>query len=175
MTGDGIGYAISRLMRSASGFNTLNVPTAEVFFQRSPGNPQGPERGINSLEFRVIKNGVVIQSGRTGDDGKIDMSLPGGNATLELLVNGAMVAQYDVRLRAGAAEAVNTTAGQQRRLRMLGYHLGHAGAPESVGVDGTMNRETDRSVLEFQADSNVAMTGDADANVQNALTNAAGV
>jgi hypothetical protein len=94
------------------------------------------------------------------------------------------VAQYAVSIRNAAAEAANTPAGQQRRLRMLGYHIGHAG-PEGNGVDGAAapSREMDRSVLEFQADTAAinaagaanAITGVVDNNTQNALTAAAGV
>ena len=53
---------------------------------------------------------------------------------------------------------LDSVMGPQRRLRMLGYHLGHSGG-EGNGVDGIArpSREFDRSVLEFQADSSRKM------------------
>jgi hypothetical protein len=86
-------------------------------------------------------------------------------------------------VRSAAIEGVATDAGQQRRLRMLGYHIGHTGA-EGNGVDGAAvpSREVDRSIMEFQADTpgiNAAGNANAissvvDANTRNALTAAAG-
>ena len=111
------------------------------------------------------------------------MQIVGAFSTLEVL-GGAAVAQYTVRIRNAAAEAVATPAGQQRRLRMLGYHIGHTG-PEGNGVDGAAvpSLEMDRSISEFQADTAaINAAGNADAidsiagnNTQNALTAAAGV
>ena len=127
--------------------------------------------------------GALMQTGTTPADGKIKMEILGGVSTLEVLGGGA-AAQYIVRIRDDAAEAVATPAGQQRRLRMLGYHIGHSGS-EGNGVDGAAVpiQEMDRSILEFQADTNAinaagsanAISSVADNNTRNALTAAAGV
>jgi len=174
---------ITRLVPGAPGFNTLNIRTVDIFLQKSPGKPSGDVRGINLLNFQVVKDGAVIQNGTTGADGRIRMRIQGGVSRLQL-TGAAPVAEYDVIIRDDAAEAVATPAGQQRRLRMLGYHIGHA-PPEGNGVDGAAVPipEMDRSILEFQADTaaiNVAgnanaISSIADNNTQNALTNAAGV
>jgi hypothetical protein len=176
--------SIARQPSGANTFNTINVQTVEIFLQMSPGKPAGDVRGIKEASFQVRDSGgAIIQSGTTPANGRIELRLQGGRATLELVV-GAAVAQYAVSIRNAAAEAANTPAGQQRRLRMLGYHIGHAG-PEGNGVDGAAapSREMDRSVLEFQADTAAinaagaanAITGVVDNNTQNALTAAAGV
>jgi hypothetical protein len=173
---------ITRLVPGAPGFNTLNIRTVDIFLQKSPGKPSGNVRGINLLSFQVVKDGGVIQSGTTGPDGRIRMRIQGGVSTLQLL-GSAPAAEYEVSIRDDAIEPAATPAGQQRRLRMLGYHIGHAD-PEGNGVDGAAVPlpEVDRSILEFQADIaaiNVAGNANAissivDNNTQNALATAAG-
>jgi hypothetical protein len=175
---------IARQTLGAATFNTINVRTVDIFYQMSPNKPSGDVRGIQGAAFQVRDNtGAIIQSGTTPADGKIQVQVVGGVATLEILAGGA-VAQYTVRIHDPAAEAVNTTAGQQRRLRMLGYHINHTG-PEGIGVDGAAvpTPELDRAFLEFQADTAAinaagsadAMNGTANAATQNALTAAAGI
>ena len=165
---------IARLIQGATGFNTLVIRTVDIFLQMSPGKPAGDVRGINALNFQVVKDGAIIQSGATGADGKIQMRIQGGVSTLQLL-SGGVVAEYTVSIRDDAIEAVATSAGQQRRLRMLGYHIGHTG-PEGNGVDGVAapSVEVDRSLLEFQADGAKPMNSLADAVTQTDLTAAAG-
>jgi len=167
---------VARLFSGSSAFNTINVRTVELTFQKSPGKP-GDVRGISGQNFEVVKDGSVIQTGTTGADGKIQMRIQGGVSTLRLTTGGTP-AEYTVTIRDDAIEAVNTPAGQQRRLRMLGYHIGHTGA-EGNGVDGAAapTPAVDRAVLEFQADNptQIDMTGIADAaNTQPAMTTAAG-
>jgi hypothetical protein len=174
-------FPIARLVPGSTAANTINIPTVEIFLQRSPNRPSGDQRGIET-DFEVVKNGAVIQTGRTGPDGRVLMRVPGGSATLRVLASGA-VAEYDVTIRSAAIEGAATQAGQQRRLRMLGYHLGHAG-PEGNGVDGapTPSREMDRAIEEFQADTPAlnnggtanTIDGVAGANTQGRLTAAAG-
>jgi hypothetical protein len=175
---------IARQILGSSAFNTINVRTVEIFLQMSPGKPAGDVRGIGSANFQVRDStGAVIQAGVTPANGRILMQILGGVSTLQVLAGGT-VAEYTVRIRGDAAEAVATPAGQRRRLRMLGYHIGHAG-PEGNGVDAAAvpSRELDRSILEFQTDTaaiNAAgnvdgMNSIADNATQNALTAAAGV
>ncbi|SRR5712691_2261426 len=173
---------IARLISGSTAFNTLNVRTVTIFLQKSPNRPRGDVRGINAQNFQVVKDGAVIQTGATGADGRIRMRIQGGVSTLQLFA-GAVFADYTVTIRDDAIEAVATPAGQQRRLRMLGYQIGHPG-PEGNGVDGVAVPipAVDRSILEFQADTpainangNVdAMDSIAGNNTQNALTAAAG-
>jgi hypothetical protein len=174
-------FAIARLVPGSTAANTINIPVVQIFLQKSPNKPSGDQRGIE-VDFEVVKNGAVIQAGRTGPDGKVDMRVPGGTATLRIRASGA-VAEYTVTIRSAAIEGAATAAGQQRRLRMLGYHIGHTGA-EGNGVDGAAvpSREVDRAILEFQADTPAinsagnanAISGLADGTTQGQLTTAAG-
>ena len=175
---------IARQVLGATTFNTINVQTVEIFLQRSPGRPAGDVRGTNAATFHVRDStGALIQTDITPASGRIQMQILGSFSTLEVL-GGTAVAQYTVRIRNTAVEAVATPAGQQRRLRMLGYHIGHSG-PEGNGVDGVAVPipEMDRSILEFQTDTAAinaagnanAISSIADNNTQNALTAAAGV
>lgn len=149
---------ISRLNSLVNFFNTLNTRTVEIFFQKSPGRKGTDARGIDTLDFQVVKNGAVIQTGQSDKDGRIQMLVRGSGSTLQILSGGAPVADYEVTIRTGAVEAKDNITGIQKRLRILGYHMGHDG-PENVGVTGALNVGTDRSLLEFQGDKDVRMTG----------------
>ena len=76
------------------------------------------------------------------------------------------------RRDAAALSAVTTVTGQQERLRMLGYQVGHSGA--GGAVDGTQNFQLERSILDFQNDQNQFADGNADAPTQTNLTTRAG-
>jgi hypothetical protein len=104
----------------------------------------------------------VIQSGITPASGSITMLLPGAAAQLQLLVNGEIVARYDVVLQTIGLEPAETKAGQQQRLRLLGFQIGHAG-PSKDGVTGdetpiaqmtdkAAGEAFERSVLDFQVE-----------------------
>jgi hypothetical protein len=166
---------IARLVPGSAAFNTLNIRTVTIFLQKSPGKPSGDVRGIDGIRFQVVKDGAVIQTGTTGADGRVQMRIQGGVSTLQLLAGGA-VAEYEVSIRDDALEAVTTPDGQQRRLRMLGYHIGHTGT-DGNGVDGIAAPGTgmDRSILEFQADARtLAIDSVAGNQTQGALRTAAG-
>jgi hypothetical protein len=153
----------------------LNLPPpVPIHIQRSPDFPQGDTRGVAGLNFQVLISGAVTQVGVTAADGKIDVRVPpGGTATLQLMQAGVSVAEYVISVDATALSAANTVQGQQERLRMLGYQLGHDGA-DGNGVDGTQRMEFERSVLDFQADQGILPDGNANANTQNQLTARAG-
>ena len=143
----------------------------------SPGWPVGDTRGIDALEYNVLDNrGNQLQGPlQTGPDGRIQMLIRGGEGRLQVLFNGNPVCTYTVRIRDATIESVNTRMGLQRRLRLLGYHVGDGGA-EHNGVTtnaNPMNWETDRSILEFQVDQNQDFTGlETSADLQDALTDA---
>ena len=174
-------FSIARLVLGSTAANTINIPTVEIFLQKSPNKPSGDSRGIVAA-FEVEKDGAIIQIGNTGADGKVVMQVPGGSALLRVKSAGA-IAEYAVKIRTSPIEAVTTPAGVQRRLRMLGYHIGHTG-PEGNGVDGAANPSVvvDRSILEFQADTPAinatgaanAISSVADGTTQGQLTTAAG-
>lgn len=175
-------FSIARLVAAAAGANTINVPTVNIFLQKSPNKPSGDQRGITGANFEVVKDDTVIQTGTTGADGKVVMLVPGGSATLRITTPGA-TAEYAVTIRSDPIEAVTAVIGQKRRLRMLGYHLGH-GLPDGNGVDTVAipDVEMDRSIMEFEEDApeiNAAgnidfVNGFTHPQFQSALTTAAG-
>lgn len=170
--------AIGRLVRGSNLFNTLNTRKVEIFMQMSPGNPGSDKRGIKDLQFQVSKDGAVIQSGKTGSDGKIAMRIRGGSSTLQLMFSGAVVAEYTVGIRDTALDPITDQRGELRRLRVLGYQIGHTGS-DNIGVDATnpppaFTVEGDRSIFEFQSDNDIKAVGTFDAATNNKLTAEAG-
>jgi hypothetical protein len=170
--------AIGRLIRGSNLFNTLNTRTVEIFMQMSPGNPGADKRGIKDLDWQVSKDGTVIQTGRTTDNGRIPMRIRGGTSTLQLMFSGAAVAEYTVGIRDTAMDPDTDQRGQLRRLRVLGYQIGHSGT-DGIGVDATnpppaFTVEGDRSIHEFQSDSDIKAIGVVDAATRARLTADAG-
>ena len=162
---------VSRHTGSGRAHNTLVIRTVEVYFQLSPQRPAGAAaaRGIKDLDWRVLSGSSVIDSGRTGTDGKVVVPLHAGQPSrLQLLVAGKPVASYLISERTLPGEAANTLKGQQRRLYSMGYQLGPG------AVDGLMGRYLDRALLEFQGDQAQDMTGVVNAAIQTQLTNQAG-
>ena len=154
-------FAISRQVAGSAFFNTLNSATVEIHFQRSPSNDRG-DRGIQGLKFQVEVDGTVVQEGETAKDGRIRMILPLGSAQLQLIFQGTVVARYDVTLDDTELEPVEKKAGQQQRLRMLGFQIGHGGAfkdgvtGDEKSPDAAVERENgekfERSALDFQVE-----------------------
>ncbi len=175
MNGTTIGRVVARLVKSSTAFNTLNLPPpVPIHFQRSPDFPQGDVRGIQGMDFQVVSGGAVIQVGTTPADGRIDVRVPpGGSSTVQLLFNTVVVAEYVVTVDPGALDPVNRIKGQQQRLRMLGYQIGHVGA-DGNGVDGNQSLVFERSVLDFQTDQGL-LADAVNPQTQPRLTTRAGV
>jgi hypothetical protein len=135
---------------------TVAVETVEIFIAMSPGAPRGAaDRGVDGADWSLFLAGLVLaDSGTTGPDGKITVSLlPAMPYTLNVLGTN-----YAITLRADPLEALTDFTGQQRRLCALGYHLGDSG-PDGNGVDGTMTLATNRAILEFQSDQGLKADG----------------
>jgi peptidoglycan hydrolase-like protein with peptidoglycan-binding domain len=165
---------IARLIHEAAGFNTLNVRTMEVFFQKSPGVSEGDNRGIPGLEYRVMSDGRQTQSGTTGDDGLVAVQCrPNTETVLELMVAGSPVAQYKLTFRDTPFEPDSSFIGIQRRLRTLGYQLGAAGDTHD-GVDNAMGRRTDKAIQDFQIDAGLAFDSIAGDGTRSELSDAVG-
>jgi hypothetical protein len=169
-----LGRVIARLRQSSPAFNTLSLPPpVPIHLQMSPDFPQGDVRGVRQVDFQVIIAGTVVQVGQTPADGRMDVRVPpGGTSRLQLLFNGAVVAEYLVSVDSSALAAVTGIQGQQERLRLLGYHVGHGG--DSTGVDGVVNAPFERSVVDFQVDHGILPNGAAAAATQGPLTTRAG-
>jgi peptidoglycan hydrolase-like protein with peptidoglycan-binding domain len=168
-----VGNFISRLVQDATAHNTLDSRTIEIFFQKSPSTPEGDSRGIEHLDYEIIAGGTVIQSGSTGADGKIELPVTGGRAELRLTFDGNPVAAYLFTLRDDAFEAANTVNGVQRRVRNIGYHLGHAGG-NNDGIDGDLGGRTDKAILDFQIDNQLDIDGAVGTNTQRKLNDIVG-
>lgn len=159
-----ISTPISRLVSDSIAHNTLNLPpTVPIFLQMSPDAPQGDVRGIMGVHFQVLINGAVAQSGVTPQDGRIDVRVPpGGSSTLQLLVDGASVADYEITVDSGALDPADQVRGQQQRLRMLGYQIG-SGGPDGNGVnaagDSAKTADFERALVDFQADQGLFPDG----------------
>lgn len=156
--------------------NAIVTRTVELTFQRAPLRPAGsdPARGIEALTWRALSGGSVIASGKTTADGKIVVPIRGGQPSiLQLTVGGVTMAEYEVVLRGTPFEAKDTIAGVQRRLRAVGYQIGHTGTGKD-GVSGVMNDETDRAILEFQVDESLTLDGKADGTFQTKLGSTVG-
>lgn len=147
--------AIARQVTDSESHNTLASRTVEITFQRSPGNPEEDTRGIAGIQWRVMSDGVEVQSGTTEEDGIVHVEIRGSAATvLELIHEGIAVSQYQITIREGGYEPDAQLIGVQRRLRQLGYQLGHHGE-SADGIDGEMGRKTDAAIQDFQIDQHM--------------------
>ncbi len=154
----------------------MNLNTVEIFFQKSPGKDKGDKRGLKGLKYRVNSKGVTTPERETGADGRVEMHIQGDQATLQLLWEGKVVAEYIVKVSNADLEAETTLLGQQQRLRILGYQLGHAGNDQD-GVDGNKRRHTELGILDFQADHGltiICINGEADQPTQGRLKSEVG-
>ncbi len=163
----------SRLHDASTAHNVVVMKTVELYFQKSPGMDTGDHRQIRNLRYQVRREGIIVQAARMAADGQIKLRCPPGVTTIELMAANRVVAKYDITFTDAAIPAVATPRGQQRRLRMLGYHLGHAGLFRD-GVDGTVGAKTERAILDYQADKGLAILGKSDAATQSGLTNDVG-
>ncbi len=165
---------IARLVRGATAHNTVNVRTATVVFQKSPGKTTGNDRGISALAFKVLSGGVEIQNGTTPANGAVQVLVHGTTPSIvQWIHNGAVVSEFQVTISDTAYEADTTLAGAQRRLRQLGYQLGASGTGVD-GVDGQMGPRTDRAIQQFQADEGLVFDSTMNAGTTTALKNACG-
>jgi hypothetical protein len=164
-------FFLARLTLDSEAHNTLNLNTVEIFFQKSPGKDKGDKRGIKGLKYRVISKGLTTSEKETGEDGRIEMHIQGEQATLQLLWEGQAIAEYVVTVSNADLASETTLLGQQQRLRILGYQLGHMGNDQN-GVDGNKRWETERAILDFQADHGLTINcinGEADQPTQARL------
>lgn len=151
----------------------VNAQLLELYFQKSPGRGLAPDQGIADLEYEIRIGGKTTQTGKTGKDGLIKVIALGPEIALDLRAGGKTVASYKLIWTSDALEAPGTVAGRQRRLRLLGYQIGHGGA-DGTGVDGAVGGATERSTLDFQVDHGLAADADIGTNTQKRLVKEAG-
>jgi Putative peptidoglycan binding domain len=170
---DSLANFTSRLVRDSTAHNTLDSRTIEVFFHKSPSWAESDTRGIGEMDYEIVADGIVVRSGTTEDDGRIEVPVTGGQAELRLTFQGNEVATYQFNVRDDALEGDTTIPGIQRRLRILGYHLGHAGAGQD-GIDGDLGGKSDKAILDFQIDNQLAIDGVVGANTRTTLNDIVG-
>jgi len=148
--------------------NAVNVRTVDVYIQDHPGVP-GDERGVEGLQYEVLSNDQVVQTGMTDKEGKIQVFLfPGARTILKVLGT-----EYEISITNAAFSNVNITKGRKERLRYLGYQIGHDGT-NGNGVDDEDERfEYERSILDFQADHSLGLDSDP-SSIEAELRNEAG-
>lgn len=158
----------ARIVPDFDAHNAVNVRTVDVYIQDSPGAP-GDKRGVEGLQYEVLSNDQVIQTGLTDKEGKIQVFLfPEARTILKVLGT-----EYEISITNAAFGNVNTTKGKKERLRYLGYQIGHDGA-NGNGVDDEDERfEYERSILDFQADHGLDLDSDR-SSIEAELRNQAG-
>jgi outer membrane protein OmpA-like peptidoglycan-associated protein len=143
-----------------------SLPQIEVFFQKFPG--KFDNAGISDVPYEFRVGGSLVSSGNTDSDGKATIVLrPGEVGTLRIFDT-----DYQIEIHE-PFEAVTNLTGQQRRLRHLGYQLGHSGT-DGNGVGVARNFNTERSILDFQTDHELPIDGNVDAATRTRLTTEAG-
>lgn len=143
-----IGPVIARFMRAFEAHNAINVRTVDIYFQSYPGAPN-VKRGVQGLDYEVLADGLPIQSGQTGDNGRIEVRVAPGVTTI-LKILGS---EYDVSL-IGGFHPIEEIRGVQQRLELLGYNPGPLhGDNRRANTYNNRDEDTERAILNFQADS----------------------
>ena len=152
------------LSASGTGSPAAVVPVVvEVYFQVYPGTrtASGTAIGIPNAAYTISTGSGTPVAGTTDANGRVQVSLaPGGSATLRIFDTDFVISARDT------IEAVNTLAGQQRRLAMLGYELGPG------GVDGLRGSGTEKALVNFQVDAGLSIDAIAGSGTRNKLTHA---
>jgi hypothetical protein len=141
---------------------TLVPEVIEVYFQVYPGKTtrEGTAIGIPNAPYQLTPaGGGPVQHHTTDNNGMIRLAIFVGD-TIRI-----RIFDTDFNLRARTTlEPVTERRGMQRRLQMMGFQLGPR------GVDGQMGHWTERAILDFQADSNLRLTGRAERRTRDQIT-----
>ena len=168
------GHAVPRRGDGEGGNAAVRLREVRVYLQKYPGT--AARAGVDQLEYTVAVGDAPPAQGRTGSDGMITIRLaPGTTARLRVLGS-----EYWISL-ADDLFPIEEMRGVQQRLEMLGYRPGPF--PEGV-VDvradtyANPNADTERAILDFQADNGLfadAQFGPASSRaLGNAVRNAGG-
>jgi len=138
----------SRIIPDFDVNNAVNVRTVDVYIQDSAGAPED-KRGVEGLQYEVLSNDLVVQTGMTDKEGKIQVFLfPGARTILKVLGT-----EYEVSLL-GTLHPRAQLRGVQQRLDLLGYHPGTLHADAALAADYDNKTEgTEKAILDFQADN----------------------
>ena len=151
---------IARQSSDSSAHNTINIPTAKIFFQQSPGVNKG-DQGVEGLEYQVTslvggKETVIQPPRKTNKEGLATVPIPGESSQLQLLHLSQVVARYDVVIDPAGLDQTVAGPGVEQRLQALGYQMGqHGPSEDGVNAPEKERYEFERSLLDFQADEEV--------------------
>lgn len=118
------------------------------------------ERPRANLAYTLIVDGVYLPPGSTDSNGLLDEAIrSNAKEALVRFEGGAGLEEYVVEL--GHLEPINTTRGQQQRLKNLGYGPGP--------IDGIWGPLTEAALKGFQCDNSLEATGRWNDDVESAL------
>jgi hypothetical protein len=162
---------MAKVTKTGTGTNvksTLVIRLVEIILQKYPGKlGSDMERAIAKMPYKLFYDGVEhkVADAKSKLDGSMIIPIPAG-VKVELEVFGS---RYALKVFE-KIEPPNTWKGVKRRLTMLGHPV--------KAMDDTIDAKTDGSVLRFQADAGLPITGPDNGNLnkatQDALKNAAG-
>ena len=155
---------MAEVSKSASGTghgNTVTMTAVKIMFQVFPGiKGTDAQRGIAGVPYTLSLDGgkttIAAASFKTSVDGGVTFFVPSNTPAILKIFD----TEYDISAL-NAIEPKTTNKGVQRRLSLLGYELDD--------VDGDLGKKTDRSLLNFQADSDLNADGKINALTQNRL------
>ncbi len=143
---------VARTLKGLNHRNTLVLRKLKLYFQCFPGKHGSDEqRGIGGVDYVLKVGGRVVDKGKTGPDGSVEVSIPAEPpATLEIFGT-----TYDLQMInfLNSMDGDNPTAdmGFQQRLSMLGYHVG--------SIDGDWGNKSARAAANFQTDEGLEVNG----------------
>ena len=158
-------HAVPRRGEGEAGNAAVRLREIRVYLQKFPGT--STSSGIDRLEYSVTVGDAPPAQGRTGRDGKITIRLaPGSTATLR-----ALASVYEISLT-DELHPIEEIRGVQQRLEMLGYVVG-ALKEDDTRADTYVNPdvETERAILDFQADNGLFADAQFGATSSRALRN----
>ncbi len=155
---------MAEVSKSASGTahgNTVTFNRVRIVFQVFPGiKGTDVQRGIAGVPYTLSTDGgkTVIKNAvfETTTDGSVTFLVPSNTP--------AILKIFDTEYQISALSSIEpktTKKGVQSRLSLLGYELGD--------IDGKLGSKSDRSLLNFQADTDLNCDGKIDALTQNRL------
>ena len=152
-------FFVARQNTQSNKHNKVVGKRVNVIFQTAPGMSELTKWGIKNLKYKVYWGGKEKQSGITSDerDGKVSVLVcPNVGVKTELEILGS---KYEICKIENLAPS-KTIRGYQQRLCLLGYYSGSLQLNEnSITQNKELydipNVETEKAVLDFQADHNL--------------------
>jgi N-acetylmuramoyl-L-alanine amidase len=137
-------------------FRLKGVPVRfNVRLLDSQGNPRA------GIPFSLVIDGKTTE-GTVPDDGNLSEIIKPNAKKAKLTLSPPNMGPEEYEFQLGHMNPVDDAAGTQGRLKNLGYYNG--------AIDGSADEATVEAIRRFQEDAGLAVTGQADAATQAALT-----